>query len=99
MFLVRVNELLNGGLELRYTGVGAAAQLFVRQLGEPPLDKAQPRSIRGGEVDVKPWTFCKPVANQRRLVRAVVVHDDVDIEVTRDLRLDQIEKLAKLRRT
>jgi hypothetical protein len=30
-----VDEFLNGGLELPHTQTGAAAQLFVRLLGEP----------------------------------------------------------------
>jgi hypothetical protein len=45
--LMGVDGFLNGGLELRHTSVGAAAQLFVRQFGEPPLDETQPRSIGG----------------------------------------------------
>src|SRR5712691_12254010 len=50
ILLMRVNELLDRRLELRHTLVGAAAQLFVRQLGEPPLHETQPRPIRGCEV-------------------------------------------------
>src|SRR5438093_10358163 len=98
ILLMRVNELLDGGLEPRHTLVRAAAQLFVRQLGEPPLHETQPRPIRGCEVDVKPWTLGKPVPNERRLVGTVVVHDDVHVEVTGDLRLDQIEELTELDR-
>src|SRR5712692_472707 len=98
ILLMRVNELLDRRLELRHTLVGAAAHLFVRQLGEPPLHETQPRAIRGGEVDVKPWTLGEPVPNERRFVGAVVVHDDVHVEVTRDLRLDQVEELTELDR-
>ena len=95
---MRVDELLDGGLELRHTLVGAAAQLLVRQLGEPSLHETQPRPVRGCEMDVKPWTLGEPVPNERCFMRAVVVHDDVHVEVTRDFRLDQIEELAELDR-
>src|SRR5881296_2398749 len=67
ILLMRVDKLLDGGLELRHTLVGAASQLFVRQLSEPPLHETQPRPIRGCEVDVKPWTLGEPVPNERRL--------------------------------
>src|SRR5713101_102145 len=74
ILLMRVNELLDCRLEPRRTLEGAAAQLFVRQLGEPPLHETQPRPIRGCEMDVKPWTLGEPVANERRLAdRGVIV--------------------------
>src|SRR6267142_3376817 len=98
ILLMRVDERLDSGLELRHALVGATAQLFIRQLVEPSLHETQPRAIRGCEVDVKPWTLGEPVPNERRLVGAVVVHDDVHVEVTRDLRLDQIEELTELAR-
>ena len=48
------------------------------------------------EVLVKARAFREPVSNQRRLVCAVVVHDDVNVESLRDARVDQIERLSKL---
>src|SRR5712691_2292837 len=77
--LMRINEFLNGGFELRHTPVSPATELFVRQFGEPPLNQTHPRPIRGREVDVKPGAFGEPVAIERRLVGAVVVHDDVHV--------------------
>src|SRR5207253_10243308 len=58
--------------------------------------ETHPRPIRRCEVDVKPWTLGEPVPNERRLVGAVVVHDDVHVEIGWDLRLDQIEELTEL---
>src|SRR2546428_2393685 len=99
IFLMRVNECLNGGLEFRHALVGPAPQLFVRQLSEPPLHQTQPGSIRRREMDMKAGTLGEPVANERRLVRAVVVHDEVHVQVTWDLFLDQIQEFAELNRS
>src|ERR1700730_18076629 len=40
--------------------------------------------------------FGEPVADQRCLVRGVVVHDEMDVEIARDGRLDLVEELAEL---
>ena len=49
-------------------------------------------------MDVEPRPFGEPVTDERRLMRAVVIHDDVHVEPPRHLRLNQIEKFAELRR-
>ena len=43
-------------------------------------------------------TFGEPVTDQRGLVGAVVVHDDVHVESAWDLGIDQIQEFPKLRR-
>lgn len=48
-------------------------------------------------MDVKARALGEPVSNQRRFVRAVVVHDDVDVESLRHPRVNQVEKLPELR--
>src|SRR5258708_34254971 len=45
------------------------------------------------------WTFGKPVADWLGFVRAVVVHDDVDVEIGGHIALDLIEEFAELLRT
>jgi hypothetical protein len=40
----------------------------------------------------------KPVPDQRGLVGGVVVHDDMDIEISRDLGFHVIEELAEFHR-
>ena len=49
-------------------------------------------------MHVKAWTLSKPIPNERSLVGAVIVHDEMDIESTRHLRLDCIQKLSELHR-
>ena len=76
----------------------AAAELFVCEFGEPPLYEVQPRPVGGREVDVEPRALGQPVSDQRRLVRAVVVHDQVDVEVPRHGGVDGVEELTELGR-
>ena len=93
-----IDEGLNRGFELRDAAKGAAAELLGRQQSEPAFDQTQPRGISRGEVDVESGALGEPVPDQWRFVGAVVVHDDVHVEFARDLRLDEIEKFAELRR-
>ena len=46
--IVDVKKLADGALQGRHTAVRAAAQLFVRQCGEPALDEVEPRTRRSG---------------------------------------------------
>src|SRR5262249_58357240 len=75
-----------------------AADLLGRQLGEPPLDEVQPRPIRGREVHVEAWPLGEPALNQGRLVRAVVVQDEMDGELYRDGCVNRNEEPAELDR-
>jgi hypothetical protein len=59
---------------------------------------ASSATIRGRVMDVKARPLGKPPFDQRRFVRAVVVHDDVHVEVPGDACVDQVEKLTELRR-
>jgi hypothetical protein len=47
-------------------------------------------------MDMPARPFGEPVADQRNLVRGVVVHDEMDIETARDGSLNLVEELAEL---
>ena len=94
--MVGVDELPDRRLEFADAAVRATTELFVRQFGEPAFDEVEPRAIRRRKVDVEPLPLREPVADERRLVRAVVVHDEVHIHLRRHLRVDRIEKLPEL---
>ena len=79
--IVDVKKLADGALQGRHTAVRAAAQLFVRQCGEPALDEVEPRRVGRREVQMETRAFGQPPVNQGRLVRAVVVEDEVHVEV------------------
>src|SRR5215210_3035137 len=95
--LVGVDELLNGRFELRNTAERASTDLLHRELGKPALDEAEPRPIGRGEMDVETRAFGEPVSDHRRFMGAVVIHDDVHVESTWDVRLDVVKELSELR--
>ena len=97
--MMRGDELANRGLKLGDTAMDTAPQLFVCELREPALHEVQPGSVGGREVDVKARSFGEPVPDQRRLVRRVVVHDQMHVEVARHGGIHRIQKLPKLART
>src|SRR6266480_4958586 len=47
---------------------------------------------------MKTWTLQQPTVNGGRLMSAVVVEDQMDVEPRRHFRIDLVEKLAKLKR-
>ena len=49
-------------------------------------------------MDVPAWPLGEPVADQPGLVRAVVVHDDMHVEIGGHIALDLVEKPAELLR-
>ena len=73
-----------------------APDLLGRQVGEPPLDQVQPRPVGGREVHVEPWAFGYPAFDQGRLVRAVVVQDEVDGQPDGHGGVDRVEELSEL---
>ena len=48
---------------------------------EEPLDLVQPRGVGGCEVDMEAGVVVQPGLDDRALMGAVVVADDVDVEV------------------
>src|SRR5262245_26160762 len=97
-FICDVDVAADGRFEFARTAVNASAQLLFRQRREPAFDKIHPRSARGSEVDVEAGMTHEPAMNRRRLMRAGVVHNEMDVQRGRDGRVDGHEELAKLPR-
>jgi hypothetical protein len=74
----------------------SATDLFLRQGGEPAFDLIDPGSGSGREMDLETGMTGKPVFHRRGLVRAVVVHDQMDIEIARHVGIDGAQKLEEL---
>src|SRR5260370_24227012 len=53
--LMRIDEGLNGGLQLGHTVMRPATQLFVGQFREPTLPQTQPQPLGGRAMNVKTW--------------------------------------------
>src|SRR5688572_21309114 len=74
----------------------AAFDLLLAQEREPALDEIQPRGARRREVEMKSRVASEPAAHARCLVGAVVVEDQMHVEVRWHLGLDRLEELEEL---
>ena len=76
----------------------AASELLVGERGKPALDQVDPRGSGRREMHVNARMPSQPPMDPRRLVGAVVVEDQVDVERGRHSRLDRVEELTELDR-
>lgn len=76
--------------------VGAAADAALGERCEPALDLVESGGQGRREVDVKPRMPGEPVLDQRGLVRAVVVHDQMHVEHCRRVGIDSAQELQQL---
>jgi hypothetical protein len=60
--------------------------------GKPALDEIEPRSRSRGEMHVKARMAHEPSFDRGRLVRAVVVQDEVHLELGRHVGLDRAQE-------
>jgi hypothetical protein len=86
-----------GTLNAGARSICIAQQLFVRHFGEPALHEVPPLRVCGRKMDVDARPLREPVANQRRLVPPIVVHDQMHVEVLRHDGIDSCRETAELR--
>ncbi len=87
-------------LQRRHAPERSTANVLLGDLGEGPLHLVQPRSTgRRGMERVLGMTL-EPSLHRGRLVRPIIVHDDVDLHagLAGDLAIDLLEKLEELPR-
>lgn len=94
--VVRLNEGLDIGLELGCGAMDPAPELALGEQGEEALELIDPGRAGGREVGVPARTLGESVTHRLRLVRGVVVHHQVDIEVSGHGGLDLIEEAPEL---
>lgn len=87
-----VEELLDGSLQRRDARVRAALDLALREQAKPPLHLVQPRAVRRGEVQVVSRPLRQPRLDARRLVRRLVVQDNVHVHVGRYVSVDLLAR-------
>ena len=73
--------VLDGFDELGYRVKGSTANALARDLGKPAFDLIQPRGTGRGKVNVITRVCIEPLLYLRMLVRAVVVQDEMNIEL------------------
>jgi hypothetical protein len=78
--------------------MNATAKMLLDQEREPAFDLVQPGGARRREVHVIARRLRQPAVNERRLVRGVVVEDQVHRQVGRHGSGDGVEEFAKLDR-
>ena len=86
----------NGLLELLGRAMSAATDVALRERCEPTLDLVEPGCRGRSEVDVEPRVACEPGSDRRGLVRPVVVHHEVDVQLGRDAGLDGSQEPQEL---
>ena len=72
--------LANCGFERARAAMRAALDLFLGQCGKPSFDHVQPRRTGRREVHMKARMPSEPPSNPRRLVRPVVIENQMDVE-------------------
>lgn len=75
--------------------VNASADAVIGDEGEEALDLIDPGCSGWRVVDMPARALEEPVSDQRRFVGGIVVHDDVNVEIERDLGLDPIKECAE----
>lgn len=70
----------DGRLQLGRTPMGPAADLLLGQHAEPALDQVDPGRPRGSEVPVEPRVPEEPAVDRGRLMRPVVVEDEMHVQ-------------------
>lgn len=95
----------NRRLQFAGAAMHAAAELLFRECSKPALDEIDPRldeidprAARRCEVDMEAGMPGQLAVDQRRLVRAGIVDDEMNVEQRRNGVVDRIEKCAELAR-
>ena len=72
--------------------------LLFGQHGKPALDQIEPGAAGGSEVQMKPRALGQPVMNQCCFVSSIVVQNQMDLKMDRDLGINGIEERTKFDR-
>ena len=86
----------DGAFELDSGAVSAATDLPLCERGEEALDLIYPGSRGRSEVHVKARMTHQPATHGGGLVRAVVVHHQVYVELCGDVCFDGVQELQEL---
>jgi hypothetical protein len=87
------DEVVDRVFQVCDAGEAAAADALGGDLAEPAFDQVQPRARGRDEVHVEAWMFREPLADAGMLVPAVVVDDQVQVQLRRRPGVDELEEL------
>src|SRR5216684_481514 len=75
--IVAGDEVVDGSMQGVDAAVNAASDLALGKQGEEPLDLVEPGRTGRGQMHMPARPARQPVADQRRLVRGIVVDDEM----------------------
>ena len=90
------NEAIDGGLEIDEGMEDTPLEAPFCEFGEEAFDGVEPRGGCWREVENKPLVAIEPSPDLRMLMGGVVVEDDVDSLVRRDLSVDHVQEADEL---
>ena len=79
MLVVHLDVLADGRFQFFHAAEDAPSNALVGDLGKPALHQVDPRGVGGREVEMKSGALRKPVPDERGLMGAVVIQDDVRV--------------------
>ena len=86
----------DGGFEFADRGEDAALEGSLGQQRKKAFNLVEPGRRGGREVHMPARALQEPIADQLGFVRAVVVHDNVDVEIGGHVALDLLEEFTEL---
>ena len=89
-------ELLNRSDEIGHAEKGIAANLFIGQLGEPPLDEVQPTATGRHKMRDKTRVSFKPGLDLDGVMGSVVVHHQMERRLAGEFTVEAAQKLQEL---
>src|SRR6266705_303965 len=96
VLIVLAKVLTNGSNEFSHAAKRSTPNALARDLREPALHQVQPRGPRGDEMEMVALALSEPLLHLGMFVRAVVVHDQMNLPPTRSLPIDALHKVQKL---
>src|SRR5271165_2869622 len=94
--VVSIEVVANGGLQLTRGSMGPTTDLALCEGGEPALHLIEPGRRGWGEMNMESRMTSEPVADRGCLVRPVVIHHQVDIQIGRHARLNGAKEFQEL---
>jgi hypothetical protein len=86
-------------LQLAGAPVGAPPQLSLSEQRKPALHLIDPGAVGGREMDLEAGMAEQPALDERRLVGAVVTHDQVDLQLAGQLAINGVKEAPELDRS
>ena len=96
MFVPGREELVDRLLQVGHAAEGIAADALAGQLAEPSLNQIQPTRTGGHEMANEARMAFQPSPDVGMLVRAVVVHDQMQRDLSGELLVQPPEKAQEL---